>query len=125
MVVPVPPHQRDSRSSRWDVPAALPSPQLQPEPRRDDPARSASYVARCVLAAGLLPSVARTDLLPESKGDGKRKTRLKFGFRTTFGRVAIHPTSGAVLRRGKHLDNGVPHFLLFNEKIQTSRVSPS
>ncbi|GJP79974.1 hypothetical protein CLOP_g10202 [Closterium sp. NIES-67] len=67
-------------------------------------------------------------MLPEARGggagsssSGKQKVRLRFGFRTSEGRVWIHPT-GVIPQQGKALDDGGVHFLTFNERVQTSQV---
>ncbi|CAI5503212.1 unnamed protein product [Closterium sp. Naga37s-1] len=99
------------------------------EPHIDDTDESSLFIARSVLVAGLSPHVARSDMLPEARGGagsgsssgGKQKVRLRFGFRTSEGRVWIHPT-GVIPQQGKALDDGGVHFLTFNERVQTSQV---
>ncbi|CAI6001583.1 unnamed protein product [Closterium sp. NIES-64] len=99
------------------------------EPHIDDTDEASLFIARSVLVAGLSPHVARSDMLPEARGGagsgsssgGKQKVRLRFGFRTSEGRVWIHPT-GVIPQQGKALDDGGVHFLTFNERVQTSQV---
>ena len=81
-----------------------------------------AHLARSLLAAGLYPNIARSELFRESKGmktATKHAYRWRLGFRGQSGRVFMHPTS--VLSE-KDLNSSSSHYLVFQEKVQTSQV---
>ncbi|KAG6555589.1 hypothetical protein Mapa_002824 [Marchantia paleacea] len=81
-----------------------------------------AHVARSLLAAGLYPNVARSELCRESRGmknATKHAYRWRLGFRVQNGRVFIHPTS---VVSEKQLNPNLHYYLVFQEKMQTSQV---
>eukprot|EP00249_Psilotum_nudum_P014976 c25101_g1_i1 orf=2-2593(+) len=80
------------------------------------------HLARCLLATGLYPNIAQSELCKESKGmknASKHAYRWRLGFKVQSSRVFIHPTS---VITEKQLNPESHYFLAFQEKIQTSQV---
>eukprot|EP01018_Ginkgo_biloba_P032353 Gb_17113 [translate_table: standard] len=83
---------------------------------------AAAHVARSLLAAGLYPNIAKSEICRESKGmknATKHAYRWRLGFRVESGRVFIHPTS---VVSEKLLDSNAQYYIAFQEKVQTSQL---
>lgn len=94
----------------------------EPHERSATKSSVSEHLARSLLAAGLYPNIARSELFRESKGmknATKHAYRWRLGFRGLIGRVFLHPTS--VLSE-KDLNCSLSYYLVFQEKVQTSQV---